>query len=671
MKKCLALTSTLLLLTQAANADLGFSRDTRSSSGTRYSGSDNVATHSEDLSQYDVSSTDVQCNYKRKYVPYSLINDIAVGGIQFSKTSDEVIVEIPSYLTMCMKDIGFDAKVYNNDIYLSFFIEPGSELSNVEVANIPSAFEKCVKENYSDIISNENPERRKEYTKRNKFKRKVPIKVDPTRTSEVIIASPTNTDSYQNDVYTSLANGRDLFSRDKINKNTMSQCFKYELPTKEPFMANEGLAYEAIQLCKDPDNVSLADIDAQLDKLTKEGTAGNFRPLIQTLKQIKMNLIQTEARQTLDRLAEIEEEITSGDDDESNRKELAKEYAELVAKFGKSYGPAIADELKELFTKRASANEDDKKEIDEKVKKLNLLAGEFARHESDNVDIYKEVESLLKDIYMDKGSEKLIIGLKKGVALASDLSKVYVGKNDDDDRGERMNLGPVLANLKKNSKGLDKYQSKAKAWASTWRGERASLKGDKRYISRSRGKITSLQKQIQQSQRNFQTGAQAEYKAINERLYSTYVKPYCSGIMTSSKYENCNWGKNMYQTVMGQYNQDLSRRYSEFKLGLQNNELRQLSMENYRYKRYQDLYQQGEVNRIQERYSQNRTRDGYFDQDSYDIWAPDYEYSAYGSGVYDFGMDPMFNMRAPAGTTGAQPSGSGQFANPYFIGPRN
>jgi len=674
MKRCLALTSIVLLLTSTANAGF-FKKPTKPN---RSGSSGGVVSEVTDATVIDTET--VACAEDvNEQVSYGLLDAIQLNGINISekqvdsRTGEEyIVVSMPEYISACIEDINLKVEQRGNNIFVGFKVEPDELMSKAAGKTADEKFENCINTYYPEVkqgnfnisdtieVNGEKVKRNTNVTNDKPFSKKITLKhIDKSKSSEVIFYSPKKSSSFSGQVH----------KGSPFKTLPSSACYRYETPFGEPHFANEGVAHAAMLLCKNKNNASLANIDEQLKLLTESDTAGNYKALIKTLQKIRQELIMKEADDTIARLNEIEELISSEPAEgekfgvgKSKAKELGKEYAKLMKKFTDSYGPGIEDELKNLLAQRANA-EDDKEieKIDEKIKKLNMKAKEFARHITDDSEEYALMLNVLKESFDSKSAEKLA----KATAYASALSRVYE-EDDDEDRGKQISLSGIASTR-------DKEFKRAKLKTDEWKNEKSARTGSTRAASRKKAVVKGLERRSQTDYKNFQNKMSSTDKYMNE--YAMQIRNrYCGsgGDQKTCQYITSQWLPRM---MMG-YKEDRQKKVANYgnywskKYG--DNIQQQRALAN----RYDGLAQQAKFQMMQDRMnSDNPYGFNDYDSDIYSFSGNDYNDFA----GYDFGGDfnfsglpqlpnqdsSQFDMRSPAS------SGSGVFGNPYFMGPRN
>jgi hypothetical protein len=668
MKKIFGITGIILsLVTSSAYASFRLGNKPRPE--TRRSTSDNNQRDYSARPAQNATVAEVKCD-KGNSVTYDFVSAISGGEISYEKVDGQLIVTIPEYFKACIDDINITSKIGpHNNIYVKFEIEPSEEMRNAPGKELEHRYESCIKQNYPNIKDWKDADKAG-LIERNKFRKAISLgPVDTSKDSEVIIASPDKVYGYDQNVFGTAFSGLPSSSDSQWN------CMRFEDPSSKPVMANKTKSYdirqEAINLCRDPKNASLADIEAQLEKMKNPETSGNLMYLVNILENMKDELLKEEEKKSLERLAEIEEELVPDDDDleagekfgvsKKKAKELAKEYAEIMEKFHESYGPAISDQIKDLLIERSAADDARVKAIDKEIEKLNNRALAFARHSGDNKEQHELVIKALKETNLKSSARDVF----SGAALAEALGRVYV--TDEDDRGKRLTLGKVNDYVKKANKQLSADIFRR------WDDERDLAKGKRTPITRRQQMVRELQKRGQQDYRKFQSNL-GQYDKYMNNYVQQMIKSYCT---SGGSQQNCQYVQQQYAPyIMNQYNQYKQRKNQSYGQYWSSKYGSNISKQQSLVRRYEGMYQQAQFNIMQDR--MNRDLNNGFGSSSsdsiFDIWAGPSDIS----GGFDFGgqfdmggLPPMpgqqqavpYDMRAPA-------SGNATFGNPYFRGTR-
>lgn len=337
---------------------------------------------------------------------------------------------------------------------------------------------------------------------------------------------------------------------------------------------------------------------------------GNAHELRATLESALGKAASDRAREIYERLDAIEEAFKPSKEDreegrnvgvsERSAKKLAGEYGELLSELNDIvYTPSI-NRMQDLLNRRELETDDAKVEaIDEQIKSLNELVGEF------NKDHNKEtrlglIYDGLKEYNLSKEAEKI-----EGFRLKSQyFSSVYEGKRDN-------KRGPQLSVQDANEKIKDKLSYFKDTVMKDWEDIYLAKEGSQAPVRSAQREVNAQVARLQSSYMSFQKKEQEDYQKYCTRTWYGTVK-YAS---------RCN---NFMSTQSRRYQRYLKMRERQLK-GIQASNNKLISLGQY-YESAQRAV---------------ATADNSFNDDPLGLYSGSYYGSDFGM---DMGGDPMMNL---------------------------
>lgn len=572
-------------------------------------------------------SVKVECK-RGNAVSYGFLKTVLLGGTpEYTLADGKINIDLPTRVSACISNIDAEAiaNPVDNNIYLKFNVEIDSSIYPAGNDSIEKEYEKCMthlSEGNSSFFKVENLKDKGFLVPPESFKINQP-NIDTSKNSELVIASTNKDMDYRNDMPFGLASvaTNTTFSDSAFN------CMDFARPKEVKVMANKTEEYklreEAIAACN---GKNLTDIAQSLTNLRKS-SGGNYDDLTRLLSGIQHSLIEEEVATLVERMEEIERDITPSAEDIENgdeygvgrdkKKELLKEYASKMKEFSKEILPTLRGELEHLiaeFDELGESKEDEKRksEIQDKIADINDLIAKFNRQNENGAE-YKLIIAALREENMQSSGKAVLTG----IINAQQYSNVKI------EGANKRTVEKADSNVKKEVANLDR------GTLADWGDEALLRAGDKSPLERRKKIIQGIQQR-----------ASKDYQKQQQKLsaYDEYIQQYAQDLVSSyctsgGNYQDCMTVQNTYVPyIYNQYSgwkQDSMSEYSNY----YNNKYKSaISEQQSTLTRFNSIYSAAQLNQLQNQL--NNSSSG----SSFDLWTGDSS-ASYTTGIPGFNFD--------------------------------
>ena len=326
-----------------------------------------------------------------------------------------------------------------------------------------------------------------------------------------------------------------IYPTSKATPNPGWSCVTYENFMKEDvnrlYTSKRDEVYDrAYEVCE---TESAEKILNELARL-RENSVGNFRELEKILEDAFLKAQAKETEAIYDRLSEIEKAFKPDEDgivSEETAESLAKEYKDLLRTLHKIVVAPNAKEIKRLLEKRTNNN---RTQIDAKIKDLNMQIRKYADRKSPN---YEHMRGAL----VEYGKSDDILTIFDFWLASDSYGRVYKGKRD-------VKRGKPFASLEDANKHMEKTRKKFIAERlDRWEGMYAASQGGKGPLLQTQSEIKSVKRRMDANYRNYML------KMQNDQPQSCK-----SWIKTQHSMQQCaQWKKKMESMYLNSRKRDL------------------------------------------------------------------------------------------------------------------
>lgn len=608
------------------------------------------------------TSTSVECR-RDNAISYGFLKTLLLGDTpKFTVANGKVLIDIPTHVSACLSDISAQAisNPVDNNIYLKFNVTLDSSVYPAGTESVEKEYEKCLNHLSGGDSSFFNVDKLNANGHLASPMRIIVDQptIDSSKNSELVIASTNKDLEYRNDMPFGLANvaQHTSFSDPSFN------CMDFAKPAESKIMANKTQEYrlreEAIAACN---GKNLVDIAMSLSRLRSD-SGGNYDDLTRLLSGIQFSLIDQEAKELIEKMEQIEhdispttEDVTNGDKfgvSKDKMKKLLTEYAGYMDKFSKELLPSLKAELSHLMAEyedlgESEADERRKTEINESIEKMNDLISKFNR-QNENGQEYKRLVEGLREENMQTSGRKIL----SGIILAAEFSNAKLeGTGKQSVEKAESNSTRAIERLRRGT-------------LADWGDEALIRAGDRSPIARRRKVMQEIQSRASRDQQRFQ-----------QRLssYDDYIKQYANDLVSSyctsgGNYQDCMTVQNTYVPyIANQYMGWRQNAASDYSTQYSNTFGAAYQEQQSVLNRFNNIYATTRLNNLQNQFNSS-TGAGNFNlwtgaESSYSTGIPglDFNFSGLGNNTQQSNFGNNFNLM---GTQQRAP-GSSNWSNPY------